>query len=139
MSVGKNFLCHREMQCLIKINDANEFQSERNFSQCYCTELFLASEGNFLIVYCLYQFLTEKCIFHYFAENTFLIPLNLYRLLNTIMIFYTKLQIPLQRFHFRVVSKHTKKQHLWRHTDPTSFAPSAVSESIAVHRDTEHS
>lgn len=118
MPVGKNFLCHREMQCFIKINDVNEFQWINTFQPMIWHWIIFSLWRNFLIVNCLYQLLTEKFTFHCFVQNTFLILLNLYRLLNTIMILYTKLQIQLQRFYFRVASKHTKKQHLWRDTDP---------------------
>lgn len=60
----------------------------------------------------------------------FLIILSLYRLLNTSMFFYTKLQIPLQRFLFKPSEERptpTPPPLFWRHLKRDTDLPHLLS------------
>lgn len=146
MSVGKHFFWRMEMQCYIKKSEVNNFQP-----MLYHWIVF-SFWSNFLIVFCLYQLLTEKWVFHCFAQ----IPIS----------YSTE---PIQTFEYKHVLLHevtdptseipfqgsTKlKAGLWgeTHTHPTPFAlktfeethratpltPFADTKALAVCRETEH-
>lgn len=122
MSVGKHFFWNMEMQCYIKKSKVN------NFQPVLYHWIVFSFWINFLIVLSFYQWLTEKCMFHCFAQiliSCITEPIQTFEYKHVLLY---EVMDPTSEIPFQGSAK--LKEGLWRetHTHPTPFALKAFEE-----------